>query len=195
MKILSKLSILSVCMVAFMPVSANAIPVEWTLGSWLFADLGTASGSFTFDADTNDFSNVNITTTPEIPFFPVPSVFGATYTRVNPNPGAFNSSFNASFVTDAPDLTNSPFLFAIFPDFLTNAGGFMDLGLLAKETFCLDNLCINAATPLVERRLLVGSIFGEPVSAVPLPAALPLFGAALSTMGLAGWRRRRKAVA
>jgi hypothetical protein len=30
---------------------------------------------------------------------------------------------------------------------------------------------------------------------VPLPAALPLFAAALGGAGLAGWRRRRKAAA
>ena len=30
------------------------------------------------------------------------------------------------------------------------------------------------------------------LSAVPLPAALPLFGSALATLGLVGWRRRRR---
>ena len=30
-------------------------------------------------------------------------------------------------------------------------------------------------------------------SAVPLPAALPLFGAGLAIMGFIGWRRKRKA--
>lgn len=33
------------------------------------------------------------------------------------------------------------------------------------------------------------------VSAVPLPAALPLYGAGLAVMGFAGWRKRRKAAA
>ncbi|TNE41617.1 MAG: hypothetical protein EP348_00670 [Alphaproteobacteria bacterium] len=31
------------------------------------------------------------------------------------------------------------------------------------------------------------------ISAVPLPAALPLYGAGLAAMGLMGWRRKRKA--
>ncbi len=34
-----------------------------------------------------------------------------------------------------------------------------------------------------------------PVAAIPLPAALPLFGTALAGMGFIGWRRRRKAAA
>ena len=33
-----------------------------------------------------------------------------------------------------------------------------------------------------------------PVSAVPLPAALPLFATGLGVLGLLGWRRKRKAV-
>ncbi len=33
------------------------------------------------------------------------------------------------------------------------------------------------------------------VSAVPLPAALPLFGSALALLGIVGWRRKRRAAA
>ena len=33
------------------------------------------------------------------------------------------------------------------------------------------------------------------VSAVPLPAALPLYGAGLAALGFIGWRKRRKAAA
>ena len=38
-------------------------------------------------------------------------------------------------------------------------------------------------------------IAGATVSAVPLPAALPLFGGALSVMGFLGWRRKRASAA
>jgi len=38
-------------------------------------------------------------------------------------------------------------------------------------------------------------IKGLAVSAVPLPAALPLYGAGLAVMGFVGWRKRRKAAA
>ena len=33
------------------------------------------------------------------------------------------------------------------------------------------------------------------ISAVPLPAALPLFGSALAMLGIVGWRRKRRAAA
>jgi hypothetical protein len=36
---------------------------------------------------------------------------------------------------------------------------------------------------------------GEPVRAVPLPAALPLFATGLGALGLLGWRRKRKRAA
>ena len=40
-----------------------------------------------------------------------------------------------------------------------------------------------------------GQISGLSITAVPIPAALPLFGAGLGVLGLLGWRRKRKAAA
>ncbi len=49
----------------------------------------------------------------------------------------------------------------------------------------LENTILNAA--------LLNIDFTAPaVSAVPLPAALPLFGSGLAVMGFVGWRRKRK---
>jgi hypothetical protein len=39
------------------------------------------------------------------------------------------------------------------------------------------------------------SAFNDPLATTPLPAALPLFAAGLSAMGLLGWRRKRKTAA
>ena len=41
----------------------------------------------------------------------------------------------------------------------------------------------------------VGQTEADPISAVPLPAALPLLGTGLLAMGAAGIRRRRKELA
>lgn len=40
---------------------------------------------------------------------------------------------------------------------------------------------------------IVNNRFGEQLSTVPLPAALPLFGTGLAAMGFIGWRRKRRA--
>lgn len=42
---------------------AAAVPRNWVLSGVTFADGGTASGSFTFDAATSTYSNINVTTT------------------------------------------------------------------------------------------------------------------------------------
>jgi hypothetical protein len=49
----------------------------------------------------------------------------------------------------------------------------------------LDNVCVSSD----------GSCPFVSVSAVPLPAALPLFASGLGALGLLGWRRKRKAAA
>ena len=42
---------------------AVAVPVTWTLSGVTFGDGGIATGSFAYDASSNTYSNVNITTT------------------------------------------------------------------------------------------------------------------------------------
>jgi len=53
---------------------------------------------------------------------------------------------------------------------------------------------IRIAPPAFAASLRFDDIrFNEATSVVPLPAALPLYGAGLAVMGFVGWRRRRKA--
>ena len=42
---------------------SRAAPLEWTLLDATFDDGGVAFGSFVFDADTNTYSDISITTT------------------------------------------------------------------------------------------------------------------------------------
>lgn len=44
----------------FVCAMANAAPVNWTLSSVSFAGGKTLSGSFTYDSDTNSYSNVSL---------------------------------------------------------------------------------------------------------------------------------------
>lgn len=43
--------------------AAHAVPVQWTLDNVAFDDGGTASGSFVYDADTQTYSNIQVSTT------------------------------------------------------------------------------------------------------------------------------------
>jgi hypothetical protein len=57
-------SCLMVCLFAFLlAFGVNAQTLTWTLSGVTFDDGGTGSGSFNYDASTNTYSNVNITTT------------------------------------------------------------------------------------------------------------------------------------
>src|SRR5262245_23815689 len=47
---------------------AVAAPVKWTLQNVVFADGGTATGSYSYDAATNAFSDINVVTTENPPF-------------------------------------------------------------------------------------------------------------------------------
>ncbi len=73
-----------------------------------------------------------------------------------------------------PGQTSSDFF--IFGDNAILAS--IGLGIIGNGLIVFNNLSINTA-----------------VSAVPIPAALPLFGTGLALMGFIGWRRRQKAAA
>jgi hypothetical protein len=68
---------------------ANAFPVTWTLNGVTFADGGTASGSFIYDADNNTFSTWSV------------SVAGGD-TQTFPPVTYDNSTSSASYFTNAP---------------------------------------------------------------------------------------------
>ena len=50
----------SLLLIAAMPVKAS--PVVWTIDNLLFNDGGYATGSFTYDASVNTYSDINIST-------------------------------------------------------------------------------------------------------------------------------------
>src|SRR5260370_9871267 len=88
-------------------VYASASPVLWTLVGVAFNDGGTASGSFVYDANTNTYSSINMTTT-------AGSVrtSGATYHFVSGGIPA-NSSGVLTVTTAAPNQQRMPG-FALF---------------------------------------------------------------------------------
>jgi hypothetical protein len=159
--------------VAFFAAAAvNATPVEWTIDSLVFDDGGTGSGTFTYDADTNAYSNIDIVTTAGT------ASTGAPYMSVidfAPN----DSDFLAVMVFP---LAGTHSLELSFATSLTNAGGIIAIDGWG-ESICGQE-CMFPVTRL--RNITAGQI-----SAVPVPAAAWLFGSALAGLG---WMRRKQTV-
>ncbi len=162
--------------------AAQAAPITWNLSNVGFADGGTASGSFQYDADTGSYSNIAITTTQV-------ASFGATYGTPNPvNPG------NASLllvIADLPplaiDLTGTPALALSFTSPLTNLGGTSDIISRSLGGFSFESTCSLASCSVVS-----GStrdvVSGQVTTNVPAPATAALLSLALVGGALA--RRR-----
>lgn len=161
---------------------ALASPVQWTLSDVLFEDQGTASGSFVYDADTDAYSSIAITVTD-----------GSLQPLTTYNGLLLGGSTDAAFVPDAglADLAGAPVLQLVFQSALTSAGGtvsLVDAFLPAASSF--DGHCADAGCVQFDfgRLMVDGIVTGAPVSEVPLPGALVLFGPAM--LGTAWFRRR-----
>ncbi|MBL4667233.1 MAG: hypothetical protein JKY04_07640 [Sneathiella sp.] len=115
-------------------------------------------------------------------------------------------------------LTPSGVPFPVTPGFLTSSDGFGILSIIlpfagpiaAGTTIDLFSLTLDALTPGTSRVILsAGGVLGGlafagvsvpfisasgsvTVSAIPLPAALPLYGAGIAVLGFIGWRKKRK---
>jgi len=142
---------LSILLLPFLfTVAATAQPFTWCLLGVTFDDGGTATGCFTYNADTNTYSDINITTTDG-------SVFnGANYDTVNLNFKVAATGFLV-LTSSAPDQTNLPAIQLVFPP-LPDRGGTIELG--AVEGTCEDALC-DLMTPLRDALFSSGSVLGS----------------------------------
>jgi hypothetical protein len=150
---------------------AHASPVTWTLENVLFEDGGTAYGSYTYDADINAFTNLSITTT-------TGSIIslGQTYTT-----GCYYI-----YCGDLDDTVAAGILGSFAPIFgfvldgpMTNNGGSHQLLIGPCQLSC----------EFEEDGETFRNVISGSVSAVPIPAAVWLFGSALAGLG---WLRRRQ---
>ena len=151
--------------------SVCAAPVEWAIDSLVFDDGGTGSGTFTYDADTNMYSSIDIVTTAGS------GSAGAPYISViddAPN----DSTYVAVMVYP---LEGSHMLELSFADSLTNAGGTIAIDGYG-ESLCGQECMF----PVLGLR----QISGGQISAVPVPATAWLLGSALAGLG---WVRRKRA--
>jgi len=157
--------------------TAFAAPIQWVLQDVIFDDGGTASGTYIYDADTSSLSDISIITTSGTnPSFP-----GETFIF----PAAPGQPPNHISVGTALPQGSWAGIYRLILDLdgdMDNTGGTLQIQPLSQEMLCELDSC--GATKI--RYITSGS-----VSAVPIPAAIWLFGSGL--IGLVGFARSKKA--
>ena len=175
-------SILVVALLA--SASAGAATVTWTLDNVIFADGGTATGSFVYDASTNIYSSISIVTSATSSWNSTTS-YGVVDVAPSTTTSAQVAFINTADAGALPDRSFAYRLLLFFSSPLTDAGGTASLIAFppSAEMFCVSPSCIP---PGVLRTIVSGQVTGT-APVVPVPAAAWLFG---SGLGIMVWLRR-----
>lgn len=170
---------------------AQAMIYNWNVSGTFFdletIDSGSVSGTFQFDSSDSSFSEIELDLTGNTRFG---NVSFSKYLV-----SSASSSF-VEFVVDVPTPNGAPvIIIELAPDFFSSVGvndEFNDdfTGYTIALAECTVNDCVESDEIALD-------LFGTAtsVAAVPVPAALPLFGTGLAIMGFLGWRRKSKAAA
>lgn len=183
MKIKTLLCAISLSAATLTPVAAA--PVNWVLQNVTFEDGATATGGFTFDAETNLYSDISISRTDGLAPGGANQILheAAIFTQFTPG-GLTQSPSFAIFTTDAADQTDQLFFQLLFGSPLTDDASPTTLNVLGTGT----GRCATLTCDLVqaEQAVLVTSGSVVPAS-VPLPASI-----AFLLLGLAGFGGLRR---
>ena len=157
--------------------TVQATPITWNLSGVAFDDGGSATGSFVFDADTDNFSAISVTTSG--------GTTGQSHVYISATQFAsaqFPDLFEGSSII--PGTTANLSMALVTP--MTNAGGTINIqgpgsAGITQEGICIlgDSFC-TTATPF--RQIVSGSITTRNQS-VPEPAGLTLMALGLAGIG------------
>jgi hypothetical protein len=161
-------------------IPAHAIPVKWTIHDAAFDNGETLSGSFVFDADTVTYSDIQITaswlTTESYTTITNTYYYGLGVGTWDPDTDEDNSNCQP----ECYDL----YLGFYPPPYLTNDGGTVGFGSAGTWYSGYD----SEWDEIAYHEAVSGYVTS---SAVPVPAAVWLFGSALAGLG---WLRRKQTV-
>jgi len=210
------LNILKICTVSvalFFAAPAQAVPVtinfdglsdgdvvgDSFVGDGVtFVDAIVSASSLTGVSDPNSIIHTDLLSLP-IQSDPIQALFSSAVSSVSLtglDVGISGFSFRAFDATTGGNLVDSTQIDGIGPGVdnfvtltLTNA-------LIRRVEFSLNLNDSDVATTNGDGIQFDNLVFDlAPVSSVPIPAALPLFGTGLAVMGFIGWRRKRKLTA
>jgi hypothetical protein len=177
-----RMRIILFVLLTFGAVASNAAPLTWTIENAVltsqFGATGTMSGSFGYDSGTNTYSDVAISVSgfydlgvPEDIY-----VWNGTYSDIS-----LGTALQLNSQKPSPNPEQPVYLTLDFSSVLTGTGGTVAI----NSGVVLTNALYISDPPYA---VVLGD--GATVSAVPVPAAVWLFGSALLSIG---WRRRGSA--
>ena len=145
--------VLAICGLSLFSVEASARQIFWQLRDVQFSDGALAGGTFIYDADSNEYSDVLIITNTG------PARRGALYVTASPTSTRFTGLF---FTKPGEDQKGLPGLDLFYTRDLTNEGGVVPLAAgFGIEMTCANASCSVFGTP--QRLVTSGYLEGRPL--------------------------------
>jgi hypothetical protein len=177
--------------------SAHAVTTDWKMNAFTFVDGAVATGGFTWDGDANQITDFSIDVTDgsneQFDALSYKSGVDTAESRVLSGLGFLRFSSSTDFLGEPrpTDSRNFQIGLSSLDDLDTPVAQLFLIGApFAPEGFIECYGC--SPVHFGDNEGLRTAYFSAvPPSAVPLPAAAPLIGAAFALLGFVGSRRRR----